>query len=175
MSQSPKQTQRGVVDMLNTGKASVLFALAATMMASPAQACWTNAEQDAAKVANLNMMMMVSALRCRKGPDDFLVDYNQFVKNNNTVIGSQNAAVRSHFARINGGGNADAAMDKFIIGIANSYGGGHDRLGCGELKVVAQHLSRKGHDAGSLLAIANQNVGDFALVGGKCSINIASK
>lgn len=161
--------------MIHKGKAAALCALAAMIIASPAQACWTNAEQDAAKVANLNMMMMVSALRCRKGADDFLGDYNQFVKNNNAVIGSQNAAVRAHFARINGGGNADAAMDRFIIGIANSYGGGHDRLGCGELKVVAQDLSRHGHNAGSLLVIANQNVSEFALAGGKCSINIASK
>ena len=161
--------------MIRTGKWATLCALAFTMTAGSVQACWTNAEQDAAKVANLNMMMMVSALRCRKGQDDFLAEYNRFVKLNNPVIGAQNALVRSHFARINGSGNADAAMDKFVIGIANSYGGGHDRLGCGELKALAQDLSRQGHNAVSLLAIANQNVSDVALAGGKCSINIASK
>lgn len=161
--------------MIRTGKVAALCALAATMMAGQAQACWTSAEQDAAKVANLNMMMMVSALRCRKGPSDFLADYNRFVKINNPLIGSQNAAVRSHFARIGGNGNADAAMDKFIIGIANSYGGGHDRLGCGELKMVAQDLSRNGHNTGSLLAIAKENVDEFPLAGGNCPVNIASR
>jgi hypothetical protein len=161
--------------MKRTGKWAALWALASVAVANPAQACWTNAEQDAAKVANLNMMMMVSALRCRKGPDDFLADYNRFVKNNNPVIGSQNAAVRSHFVRIGGAKSADAAMDKFIIGIANSYGGGHDRLGCGELKIVAQELSRTGHNTGSLLAIAKDNVDEFALSGGNCSVNIASR
>ncbi len=166
---------QGVVEMKRTGKLAALCALAATVIASPVQACWTNAEQDAAKVANLNMMMMVSALRCRKGPDDFLADYNRFVKNNNPVIGTQNAAVRSHFARISGAQSADAAMDKFIIGIANSYGGGHNRLGCSELKVVAQDLSRNGHNAGSLLTIAKENVVEFPLSGGNCPINIASR
>jgi hypothetical protein len=161
--------------MIRTSKASVLCALAAIIMALPAQACWTNAEQDAAKVANLNMMMMVSALRCRKGPDDFLAEYNRFVKNNNPVIGSQNAAVRSHFARISDNGNADAAMDKFIIGIANSYGGGHGRLDCGELKVVAQDLSQSGHSAGSLLAIAKETVDESMLSGGNCPVHIASR
>jgi hypothetical protein len=161
--------------MKRTGMAAALCALAAMIMASPAQACWTDAEQDAAKVANLNMMMMVSALRCRKGPDDFLADYNRFVKNNNPVIGEQNAAVRSHFARINGNGNADAAMDKFIISIANSYGGGHDRLGCSELKRVAQDLSRSGHSAGSLLTIARDTVDAAPLSGGNCPTNIASR
>ena len=161
--------------MIRTGKAALLCALAAMIMTAPAQACWTNAEEDAAKVANLNMMMMVTALRCRKGPDDFLAEYNRFVKNNNPVIGSQNAAVRSHFARINGNTSADAAMDKFIIGIANSYGGGHDRLGCSDLKIVAKELSRSGHSAGSLLAIATENVDAAPLSGGNCRVNIASR
>jgi hypothetical protein len=161
--------------MIRTGKAAALCALAAMIMVSPAQACWTSAEQDAAKVANLNMMMMVSALRCRKGPDDFLADYNRFVTNNNPVIGSQNAAVRSHFARINGNGNADAAMDKFIIGIANSYGGGHQWLGCAQLKLVAQDISLDNHTAGSLLVIAKETVDELPLSGGNCPIIIASR
>lgn len=161
--------------MIRTGKLATLCALAATMTAGQAQACWTNAEQDAAKVANLNMMMMVSALRCRKGPDDFLGDYNRFVKNNNPVIGSQNAAVRSHFARINGNGNADAAMDKFIIGIANSYGGGHHRFGCAQLRLLAQDLSVDDHSVGSLLVIAKETVEEFPLSGGNCPVNVASR
>ena len=161
--------------MKQTGKVAALCALAAMIIASPAQACWTSTEQDAAKVANLNMMMMVSALRCRKGPDDFLADYNRFVKNNNPVIGSQNAAVRSHFARINGNGNADAAMDKFIIAIANSYGGGHQYLGCAQLKLVAQDLSLDDHSAGSLLVIAKETVDELPLSGGDCPVNIASR
>lgn len=161
--------------MIRTGKVAALCALASTMIAGQAQACWTNAEQDAAKVANLNMMMMVSALRCRKGPDDFLAEYNRFVLNNNPVIGSQNAAVRDHFARIIGNGNADDAMDKFIIGIANSYGGGHDRLGCGELKMVAQDLSLDNHSVGSLLVIAKETVDELPLAGGNCPVNIASR
>lgn len=159
--------------MIRTGKAAALCALAASMIAVQAQACWTSAEQDAAKVANLNMMMMVSALRCRKGPNDFLTDYNRFVINNNPVIGSQNAAVRSHFARINGNGTADAAMDKFIIGIANSYGGGHQWLDCAQLKLVAQDLSLDDHSVGSLLVIAKETVDELPLSGGNCPVNIA--
>jgi hypothetical protein len=161
--------------MKRTGKVAVLLALAATITAYPAQACWTNAEQDAAKVANLNMMMMVSALRCRKGPDDFLAEYNRFVKNNNPVLGSQNAAVRNHFARINGAKAADAQMDKFVIGLANSYGGGHDSLGCAQLKDIAGDLAQKSHNAGSLLSIAEESVDTYPLPGGTCAVTIAAK
>jgi hypothetical protein len=161
--------------MTKTGKVAALMALAATMVANPAQACWTNAEQDAAKVANLNMMMMVSALRCRNGQDDFLADYNRFVKTNNPVIGAQNATVRSRFARVNGAKAADAAMDKFVIGIANSYGGGHESKGCGQLKVIARDLAQKSHSANSLLSIAEANIEAYPLPGGACPVNIASK
>ena len=161
--------------MVRTGKVAALFALAATMTAGQAQACWSNTEQDAAKVANLNMMMMVSALRCRKGPDDFLSEYNRFVKLNNATIGSQNAVVREHFARVGGFKNAEAAMDKFIIGIANSYGSGHQDLGCMQLKALAQELSNNSHSVDSLLVVADSYIAEFPLAGGKCPVMIASK
>lgn len=161
--------------MKRTGKLAALAALATMIFAQPAQACWTNSEQDAAKVANLNMMMMVTALRCRKGQDDFLADYNRFVKNNNPVIGAQNAAVRSHFARINGAKSADGAMDRFVIGLANNYGGGHEGLGCGQLKDIARTLAQKNHSAASLLDIAEANVEKYPLPGGLCPIKVAAK
>lgn len=157
------------------GKAAALMAIAAMGIAQPAQACWTGIEQDAAKVANLNMMMMVSALRCRKGPDDFLADYNRFVKSNNPLLGAQNATVRSHFARINGAKGADAHMDRFIIALANSYGGGTDSMGCSQLKAVASHLGEKSHSAHALLTIAETNIDSYPLPGGACPVSIAAK
>jgi hypothetical protein len=158
-----------------SGKIAGFLALAATMTANPAHACWTNAERDAAQVANLNMMMMVTALRCRKGGDNFLNDYNRFVKTNNAVLGAQNATVRSHFARLNGAKGAESAMDKYIIGLANNYGSGHESKGCGQLKSIASQLAQKSHSAASLLAIAEANVEKMPLPGGACSKNITSK
>jgi hypothetical protein len=160
--------------MKMSGKVAAL-ALAATVVAQPAQACWTNAESDAAQVANLNMMMMVSALRCRNGPDNFLNEYNRFVSTNNPVLGAQNDAMRRHFARINGPKGAEAAMDKFVIGIANNYGGGHENLDCTQLKAIAIDLANNGHSASSLLSIADASVENIPLPGGVCSISIASK
>jgi hypothetical protein len=161
--------------MNRKGKVASLLALATMGMAQPAQACWTVSEQDAAKIANLNMMMMVSALRCRKGADDFLGDYNRFVKNNNPVLGAQNAAVRGHFARIDGAKVADRQMDRFVIGLANSYGGGTDSKGCDQLKSVAFELGQKSHSAKSLLSIAEANIDTYPLPGGTCPVAIAAK
>ena len=156
------------------GKVAAL-ALAATVVAHPAQACWTSSEVDAAKVANLNMMMMVSALRCRSGQDNFLAEYNSFVALNNGTIGAQNAAVRSHFARMDGNAMAERSMDRFIINIANHYGSGHKTLGCAELHRVAGALAQPGHDGRSLLAIAELNVEEVPLPGDRCPVVIASK
>jgi hypothetical protein len=160
--------------MKKEGTAAAL-ALTAMMVAQPAQACWTNAETDAAKVANLNMLMMVSALRCRSGQDNFLNEYNRFVSLNNGAIGSQNAAVRSHFARMDGNARAEGATDRFIIEIANHYGSGHQTLDCAELRAVAGQLAQPGHDARSLLAMAEMTVEEVPLPGGQCAVTIASK
>jgi hypothetical protein len=160
--------------MTISGKMAAL-ALAVTMVANPAQACWTSIEHDAAKVANLNTMMMVSALRCRYGQDNFLSEYNQFVRTHNHLLGSQNAAVRSHFARMNGAKGADSALDRFVIGIANHYGAGHKSLGCIELKQLARELASKSHDGASLLALAETNIEAVPLPGGTCPVSIAAK
>ena len=40
-----------------------------------AQACWGPQAVAAAKLRNLDIMLMVTALRCRKGADDFQPDY----------------------------------------------------------------------------------------------------
>ncbi len=157
-----------------SGKAAAL-ALAAMLIAQPAQACWTEKEQDAAKLANLNMMMMVSALRCRNGADNFLDKYNQFVRLYNPLLGSHNATIRSHFARTNGARAAEAASDRFVIGIANNYGAGHDSMDCGELRSLASTLSERGHDAASLLALADATIETIPLPGGACPVVIASK
>jgi hypothetical protein len=157
-----------------SGKAAAL-ALAATIVAHPTQACWTGIEQEAAKLANLNMMMMVSALRCRNGADNFLSEYNQFVRLYNPVLGSHNATMRSHFARIDGSRAADAAMDRFVIGIANNYGAGHESMGCSELRQLAVTLSEKEHSAASLLSLADAHVEAIPLPGGTCRVAIASR
>jgi hypothetical protein len=157
-----------------SGKVAAL-ALAAMMAAGPAQACWTSAEQDAAKVANLNTMMMVSALRCRHGQDNFLSEYNQFVKVHNPVLGSQNAAVRQHFARTGGTRGADAALDRFVIAIANHYGAGHSSMGCGQLKLLAGELAARTHNSASLVVLAEANIESIPLPGGSCPITIAAK
>jgi hypothetical protein len=157
------------------GKLAAVTATLGMLMAQPAQACWSDHEAKAASVANLNMMMMVTALRCRNGKDNFLSEYNRFVKNNNGVLGAQNAVIKSRFARQNGVKAAEGAADRFTIGLANHYGTGHETMGCGELKKLAADLGSKTRDSASLINIAELKAGRPNLPGGQCPSRIAAR
>jgi hypothetical protein len=153
----------------------VAAAIAVAMVATPAQACWNNAEQDAASIANLNQKLMVSGLRCRFGKDNFLQEYNRFVTRNNALLAGQHAIIKARYARVSGAGAANAELDKFMIGLANYYGGGHGDPNCSQLKEVAGLLSSNRLDHATLVKFA----GDFAGVPGQaannCSVTIASR
>jgi hypothetical protein len=153
----------------------VAAAIAFAMIATPAQACWNNAEQDAARIANLNQMLMVSGLRCRFGKDNFLHDYNRFVTRNNALLASQHAVIKARYARASGHGAANAELDRFIIGLSNYYGGGHGNPDCGQLKNLAGNLSSAKLDTASLSRIADENAGVPHQAAIACRVAIAAK
>lgn len=158
-----------------SGKVAAFFAVTSIMAAQPAQACWSDSEAKAASVANLNMMMMVTALRCRNGQHNFLAEYNRFVRLNNPVIGAHNAQVKARFARMVGGAGAERAMDKFTISLANHYGTGHASMDCAELKLLASELGSRAHQSASLSDLAERHAGTPELSGGRCGLRIAAK
>jgi hypothetical protein len=143
--------------------------------AQPAQACWNNAQQDAARIKHLNMMLMVTGLRCRNGADNFLPDYNRFVSNNNGVLGTQNAVIRAHLAQTQGAKRAVSALDEMSIGMANKYGNGHSSMDCKELKSLAKKLAEEPMSVSKIATVADEVVGLPALSGGVCSVTIASR
>jgi len=143
------------------------------LFVQPAQACWDAKASDAAKVMHLNNMMMVSALRCRHGSDNFLTDYNRFIKMNKVLINAQHRNAKQHFIRKHGAKKATNAMDRFNISLANKYGAGHPAMECGELKQLAKNLAKK-QSAASLMQYANDAAGLPALPGGTCNSRIAA-
>jgi hypothetical protein len=54
---------------------------------------------------------MVSALRCRFGNDNFLSDYNRFVRQNNDVLASQHNIIKARYA------SALARLADEIVGV----------------------------------------------------------
>ena len=159
--------------MRGIARKAVLAAVIAIASVQPAQACWSSAGQDAVKIKHLNTMLMVTALRCRGGADNFLSQYNRFVTNNSTLIGTQNNLIKSHLAQSVGARGAEGALDRMSIGFANSYGTGHRTMNCSQLKQLASDLASEKHGVATLAMAADQAVGNTSLPGGACPVRIA--
>lgn len=165
-------TLRGIGEMTGIFRKTAFVAMVAAMAAQPAQACWTGAAEDAAKIKHLNTMLMVTALRCRNTADNFLPQYNRFVTKHNALIGSQNNLLKTHLAKTYGARGAEGALDRLSIGYANSYGMGHKKMNCGELKQLAASLSSTNHGVATMAAEADKSV-DHRLAGARCAARVA--
>lgn len=118
----------------------VLAALAAALgIAAPAQA---SAQEEAEKLLRLDIMLMVTGLRCRSGGDDFWSDYGRFTAKHMGILNGANADMRSDHGRRFGASAAKRSLDRLSVTMANQYGKGHPWLDCGQLKTVARNLAQ---------------------------------
>ncbi|WP_256869290.1 hypothetical protein [Sphingobium lactosutens] len=133
----------------------VIAALAATMPLAPATAstCWNNAAAEAAQIRNFEVMLMVSALRCRTGENDFLPAYNRFVREKRAALLEVNEALRLHFIDAAGPVKALDAYDDYVISLSNSYGAGVSGLACRDLESLAMAATALPADRASLLKL----------------------
>ncbi len=161
--------------MISIFRKAALVAVVTAMAAQPAQACWSNAAQDAAKIKHLNTMLMVTALRCRNTADNFLPQYNRFVGKHNGLIGSQNNVLKAHLAQTHGAGGALNALDRMSIGYANSYGNGHKLMNCGQLKDLAAKLAAEPHGVVTMAAVADSAITGQSWSGGTCPSRVAGR
>jgi len=90
----------------------------------------------AEKLRRLDIMLMVTGLRCRSGEDDFQVDFGQFEGRHMAELNAAAAEMRKKAGR-----NAERELDRLSTIIANKYGAGHPYMGCHELKDLAHHLA----------------------------------
>ncbi len=150
--------------------------LAATSLVStmPAQAqsCWGPEAVNAAKLRNLDIMLMVTALRCRMGADNFQPEYYDFSAAHQAELNLANGVLRAQFT---GAGItvANRALDRMSTSIANSFGMGHPDLGCHELRQITRDLANTGI-SGALLDAADAMVGAPMIPGGSCAMRVAT-
>jgi hypothetical protein len=121
------------------GMAAVSLAIGAPAMAGDMS--------KAEKLRRLDIMLMVTGLRCRTGADNFQADYRKFTTNH---IAELNQSARTLAAEMGA-----RALDRLSVTMANEYGQGHPWLGCGELKMVARNLAEVRGD-GPLVEAADQ-------------------
>lgn len=93
----------------------------------------------AEKLRRLDIMLMVTGLRCRSGPDAFTSEYGRFTTRHLSSLNGASRELRAQLAVR--GGNPDRALDRLSTTMANTYGQGHPWLNCAELKEVAASLA----------------------------------
>jgi hypothetical protein len=152
--------------------AAVLAASSIAVTPAQAQSCWGPQAVAAAKLRNLDIMLMVTALRCRMGADNFQPAYYDFAAAHQAELNVANGVLRAQF---DGGGAtaANRALDRMSTSIANGYGLGHPELGCRELGQVTRDLAATRVN-GALLQAADALVGAPAIPGGQCAVRIAT-
>lgn len=146
-------------------KTLAVLAAAASLAGTPAVTFGNDFSQDE-RIRRLDIMLMVTSLRCRMGRDDFQANYRNFTA---THLQSLNASARrleKTFVAKHGAKGAKRALDRISVSMANEYGQGHPWLNCAELKEVARDLS-KSKDPVVLAQAADQLLGPRPLAGSR--------
>jgi hypothetical protein len=95
----------------------------------------------AEKLRRLDIMLMVTGLRCRTGADNFQADYARFTGAHLPALNAASDSLKREMAARHGPAAAVRALDRLSVTMANAYGQGHPWLNCHELKMVARNLA----------------------------------
>lgn len=96
---------------------------------------------EAEKLRRLDIMLMVTGLRCRTTTDNFIDDYGQFTARHMSELNQANKELRTQLSATYGSAGADRALDRISTVMANEYGAGHPWLSCAELRQVTKSLT----------------------------------
>jgi len=124
--------------MIRIGTLAAALAAGCLAAAMPAQA---RPNPGAEKVRRLNIMLMVTALRCRTTPDDFRAEFQRFETSHLVELNGAATDLRDSLIADYGLAGANRQLDRISTSMANQYGQGHPWLGCRELKQSARILA----------------------------------
>jgi len=111
------------------------------MLLGPMPAAAAPDPGSAMKLRELDTMLMVTALRCRFGPDGFQADYDRFTTSHIGMMNDAAKSLQADLARRYGAVGAARELDRISVKMANQYGQGHPWLDCADLKRVTNQLS----------------------------------
>lgn len=144
-------------------------ALAAGAMLSAMPAAGQTEVEASTQLRRLDMMLMVTSLRCRFGADNFQASYEAFKRRHAATLRTAAEQSLSDMTRRMGRNGAIQAFDRLSTGMANSYGLGHPTMDCAQLKQAAANLLEiQGRPA--LVAAANS-----LLDGGDAAFRLAQR
>ena len=96
---------------------------------------------QAEKIRRLDIMLMVTGLRCRNTSDNFNNEYGRFTTAHMSELNAAAATMKQEMSARYGAAGANRALDRLSTQMANQYGQGHPWLNCGQLKQVAGSLA----------------------------------
>ena len=147
----------------------------AMVMSVPAQAagCWSQTAYEAAQLRDFDTMLMVATLRCRINSVDFSADYNRFVREKRPILAAANRELRGQFALRVGRAKALDAYDDYVTKIANGYGGGNEKMSCGDYARMAHAAVTAPVSRPALVALAGQAGANPRVPGQRCGVAVA--
>lgn len=97
---------------------------------------------NAENIRSLNIMLMVTSLRCRTSAHDFRGEYDMFVQaHSQNLAEAHDHLIRNLEASYDEKGK-HRALDRIGVRLANRFGDGHPTLGCKALKQATFDLAR---------------------------------
>ncbi len=158
-----------------TGRVVALM-IAAICVDVPAKAaCWGEADVSAAKVRDLETMLMVSALRCRAGDPAILPAYNSLVKQSRGALTAVNDQLRAHFRSGIGEAAGLNAYDHYVTALANRYGAGAQGLSCADMASILSAANAEGGSASGLARLASDAGIEPVLDDVRCAESFAAR
>ena len=119
----------------------VAASLAAISMLFTVPASAEGGMGQAEKLRRLDIMLMVTGLRCRTTADNFNSEYGRFTTAHLGTLNAASDELKADFTKRYGAAGANRALDRLSVQMANAYGQGHPWLSCGQLKQVAGTLA----------------------------------
>ena len=156
-------------------KKFVAAMIAAAMPLAPASAapCWKKVAVEAAQIRDFEMMLMVSALRCRSTGSNFLADYNRFIREKRDALTQVNDELREHFRSVVGPVGALGAYDNYVTSLANVYGAGAEGLACRDLQSITDAANALPATRAALLELSDAAGTTPHLSGARCNVVMA--
>lgn len=171
MRRSGIQQELGSVmgNMIKTTLAAAV--LVAVPITSAQAACWGETAINAAKVRDMETMLMVSSLRCRSVDPTILPAYNNFVRSSRVALTQVNDTLRRQFAD-QGGLNG---YDRYVTSIANRYGAGAEGLSCDDMRDILSAAQAEGGSLTGLARLATSANVEPVLTDRRCPVVVATR
>ncbi|SLJ90201.1 S-adenosyl-L-homocysteine hydrolase [Novosphingobium mathurense] len=139
--------QSGKTERFASGERRLLWAslvglIIAICIGLPTPASAAGNDGSAEKLRRMDIMLMVTGLRCRTTVDNFTADYGVFTRRHMSELNEASDDLKADLARRYGVKDANRALDRMSVVMANEYGGGHPWLSCAELKDVTRSLAK---------------------------------